>query len=130
MTRRLCRYEGCDRPALGKRGPAVCSAHFTRNMPKKPKASNIERGYGAEHVHLRRKYLDELNRVGQLHCWRCGGVILPDMPWHLGHDDWDRSKYRGPEHAKCNTAAAARKTNMIRRGRALEQSTRRKSRRW
>jgi len=31
-------------------------------------------------------------------CWRCGELIRPGQPWHLGHDDYDRTKYRGPEH--------------------------------
>ena len=29
------------------------------------------------------------------------------MAWDLGHDDYDRSIYRGPEHARCNRSAAA-----------------------
>ena len=29
--------------------------------------------------------------------------------WHLGHDDNDRTVYRGPEHESCNLKAAARK---------------------
>jgi hypothetical protein len=46
---------------------------------------------------------------GGVDCWRCGLPILPDSEWHLGHDDHDRSKYRGPEHTWCNSATAGRR---------------------
>ena len=38
-----------------------------------------------------------------------GDRIVPGQPWDLGHDDIDRSRCTGPEHAACNRAAAARK---------------------
>jgi hypothetical protein len=28
--------------------------------------------------------------------------ILPGQDWDLGHDDYDRSRYTGPEHRRCN----------------------------
>lgn len=124
----------CGQTIYGRRQKCNDCVNLTRKRNsvghRQKYGSAVERGYGYEHIKLRRKYAEELHRVGFTHCWRCGEIIYDGQPWHLGHDDWDRSKYRGPEHAKCNTAAAARKTNMIRRGRALEQSTRRKSRRW
>jgi hypothetical protein len=50
-----------------------------------------------------------------------GGLIAPGSEWHLGHDDEDRSRYKGAEHAKCNLRAGgkagARKTNARRRRR-------------
>lgn len=73
-------------------------------------ASTAARGYGAAHQAERRR-LAPIVAAGQAWCWRCGGWIPPGTPWELGHDDHDRSIYRGPEHLKCNRAAGARKGN-------------------
>jgi hypothetical protein len=32
-------------------------------------------------------------------CVRCGLPIKPGEPWHLDHDDIDRTRYFGPEPA-------------------------------
>lgn len=64
-------------------------------MPKK--GSSSQRGYGASHRKLRKMYLP-LVASGKAICWRCGEPIAPNGPWDLGHDDDDRTKYRGPEH--------------------------------
>jgi hypothetical protein len=74
-------------------------------MRPRIQAKTATRGYGGEHQKLRRQYADQLEREGVLQCWRCGRPILPGMKWHLGHDDWDRSIYRGPEHARENVRA-------------------------
>lgn len=42
--------------------------------------------------------------AGGVLCWRCGALIDRRAPWDLGHDDVDRTKYRGPEHRACNRA--------------------------
>jgi hypothetical protein len=48
-------------------------------------------------------------------CWRCGQPISdPPRRVHLGHDDDDRTIYRGPEHASCNTASAQAAQNRSR----------------
>lgn len=76
--------------------------------------SPAARGYGPEHRHLRRKVKREVE-AGQAYCWRClsegktreQAWIPPDSDWHLGHDDKDRSVYRGAEHVACNVAVMA-----------------------
>jgi hypothetical protein len=55
---------------------------------------------------------------GGVDCWRCGERIEVGEAWDLGHDDVDRSRWRGPEHARCNRAAAARRRNRARPSRA------------
>jgi hypothetical protein len=47
--------------------------------------------------------------AGVAYCWRCGAWLPPGQVWHLGHDDEDRTVYRGPECPPCNLKAAARK---------------------
>lgn len=46
---------------------------------------------------------------GEGQCWRCHQPIGPDDPWHVGHDDNDRTIIRGIECPPCNLKAAARK---------------------
>lgn len=73
------------------------------------KATTDERGYGAKHQLLRAIVAVEVAE-GRAICWRCGHRISPDAKWDLGHDDNDRSIYRGPEHARqCNRKEAGRR---------------------
>ena len=78
------------------------------------------RGYGAKHQAERAK-AKRLVDAGGAHCWRCGGWIDPSKPWDLGHDDHDRTVYRGPEHrgrecpAGGNRATAGRRVAQLRR---------------
>jgi hypothetical protein len=50
-----------------------------------------------------------LRDAGQAWCWRCGKHIPPGAEVHAGHDDNDRTRYRGPECPPCNRGAAASK---------------------
>nr|WP_232491111.1 AAA family ATPase [Mycobacterium dioxanotrophicus] len=67
--------------------------------------STTKRGYGSAHQALRRRYQDHV-ATGQATCWRCGRPIKPNQQWDLGHDDHDRTKYRGPEHARAKDCPA------------------------
>jgi len=77
------------------------------------RAKTTERGYGAKHQALR-KQVAQLVAAGGAACWRCRRVIQPWQQWDLGHHDWDRTRYMGPEHAKCNRSAAASRGNRMR----------------
>jgi hypothetical protein len=67
-----------------------------------PTAKTAARGYGGQHQKLRAWWAQQM-QIGWLNgepipCWRCGHSIQPGQAWDLGHDDHDRTKYRGPEH--------------------------------
>jgi hypothetical protein len=77
-------------------------------MPRQ--GTTTEQGYGYPHVRQRKHWAAHV-ATGQATCWRCGGWIDPQGPWDLGHDDHDRSVYRGPECRPCNRRAGGIKGN-------------------
>jgi hypothetical protein len=100
---RVCSEPGCPTliPKAGR-----CAEHARAH--DKARGSRQQRGYGSQHTALRREWSPKV-ATGTIKCWRCGQYIRAGQPWDLGHDDTDRTKYQGPEHAnQCNRAAAGR----------------------
>jgi hypothetical protein len=71
------------------------------------KGKTWAKGYDTTHKLLRKQWAP-LVATGEVRCWRCREFIAPGEPWDLGHDDHDRTLYRGPECRKCNRSTAAR----------------------
>jgi hypothetical protein len=101
MTMRVCLEPGC--PTLTRN--TRCDSH-TRAKDK-ARGTRQQRGYGKLHAAERKRWAP-LVATGNVKCWRCGDYIPADAQWDLGHDDQDRSKYRGPEHVSCNRATSGR----------------------
>src|SRR5215467_11086881 len=64
--------------------------------------------YGRRHAEIRERFVP-LVAAGGVKCARCGQLIAPGEPWDLGHDDFDKNRYQGPEHRACNRATAGRR---------------------
>lgn len=76
--------------------------------------------YGGTHKRLRRVWAERI-RLGGVLCARCGELIPEDSPaeaWDLGHDDFDETRYSGPEHRRCNRATSGRRSGPRRHSRA------------
>lgn len=83
------------------------------------RGSTTERGYGTAHQRKRERWQARINAGEQVTCWRCAEkgephLIEPGDAWDLGHDDNDRTKYRGPECVSGNRATAGRKAEVER----------------
>jgi hypothetical protein len=96
---------GCGKLAASTRCPACTRLQYRARDQRRP--STAERGYGTAHQALRTQWKPRVE-AGEATCWRCTQPILPGTPWDLGHDDEDRTRYRGPEHVKCNRSTASR----------------------
>jgi hypothetical protein len=102
---KVCSIPGC--PTLVRKA-GKCSEH--RAQAERERGSRQQRGYDSEHERIRASWQRILDSGKPITCWRpgCGKPIDPSN-WHLGHDDHDRTKYRGPECVPCNTATASRR---------------------
>jgi hypothetical protein len=69
--------------------------------------------YGTAHKQVRARAA-ELVDAGAAACARCGRLIRPGEPWDMGHDDFDRSRYSGPEHRRCNRSTHGRASRPLR----------------
>ena len=100
MARRPCIEDGC--PTITSR--TRCLEH--ERQADGARGTRQERGYGASHERMRADYVRRIESGEAVTCWRCGLPIADAHDMHLGHDDYDRSVTRGPEHARCNLRAA------------------------
>lgn len=91
-----------------------CSKDCRPRSRSGTKISAAERGYGPAHTAKRRWYKRNVVDKGNGYCWRCGIWLDPNEPWDLGHDDHDRTIYRGPECRPCNRGTAAARGNKMR----------------
>jgi hypothetical protein len=64
--------------------------------------------YCSHHQALRAS-LQPIVSTGKAKCWRCGEKLPPSSAWDLGHDDDDKTIYRGIECLKCNRSTSTRK---------------------
>lgn len=99
---KVCSEPGC--PTLTK--ATRCTQH-TRAKDR-ARGTRQQRGYDAAHEAERARWTP-LVATGNVKCWRCGEYIPGAGPFDLGHDDLDRTKYRGPEHVSCNRATSGRR---------------------
>ncbi len=53
----------------------------------------------AGHMVVRRSWARRV-ALGLVDCARCGLRVESGQPWDLEHDDLDRRRYVGPEHAR------------------------------
>jgi hypothetical protein len=93
-----------DRDDTGTQRCPRCQPAATAARQQRP--NTTRRGYGSKHQRLRQELLDAF-RPGQP-CARCQLPIWTKADAQLGHDDQDRSRYRGLEHVACNEATSGR----------------------
>lgn len=107
MTLRVCLNCMATIPA----GRSRCTTH--ERIRDKARGTRQERGYDAEHDRLRADYQQRMDDGERFTCWRCAEQGKPHLvdptpsAWHLGHDDFDRTLYRGPECPAGNLATAS-----------------------
>jgi hypothetical protein len=108
---------------------AIHDWYSTPTQTASRSAKTTDRGYGGKHQQLRKRWTPAVER-GEVNCARagCGLPILPGEPWDLGHDDYDRSRYSGPEHRECNRGAPGKRRGQQTAAKATPQPT--NTRKW
>ena len=107
MPKRFCIDCGhlYDRDDTGTQRCPEHQAAADRRRNARP--NTTARGYGSTHQRERERQLQAFE-PGQP-CARCGQPIESKDDAQLGHDDNDRSIYRGLEHIACNEGAPGRR---------------------
>lgn len=102
-TFKTCSEPKC--PTLTDHPSGKCDTHLSasRAVHDAARPSSARRGYGRTHQQARASLAPSV-ATGTVACARCGELIDAGELWDLGHDDNDRSRYTGPEHARCNRA--------------------------
>jgi hypothetical protein len=101
----------------------------------KPKTSTTARGYGSDHVRLRRTLIAQLEQNGSQRCAETTCVLGRPLYAHdpdgiaLAHTP-DRTRYLGLAHRTCNQREAARRGARITNARRNRTPRRRNSRDW
>ena len=98
-----------DFPGWDNLGPASTPP---QRFNAKKRGTTPRRGYGHRHRKTRAHWQARMDAGEVVLCWRCGQPITGE--WDLGHDDDDRSIYRGPEHVGCNRRAGSARANRVR----------------
>ena len=99
---KVCAEPGCPNLQPEPR----CLDH--RRAYERGRGTRQARGYDATHEAERARW-EPIVATGGVRCWRCLVLLDPELPWDLGHDDRDRTKYRGPECVRCNRATSTRR---------------------
>lgn len=96
-------------PVIGEWRRGRCPEH--ERARDKARGARAHGNADATHKRTRAGYQRRMDAGHQFTCWRCGRPIDPTN-WHLGHDDHDRTIYRGPECPSCNLGAAGRSAHV------------------
>lgn len=103
---RVCIEDGCPELTTKTR----CADHA--RAKDKARGTREQRGYAHAHRQLRAEWQQRMDAGESVTCWRCAAKGEPHhvdpSNWDLGHDDTDRSIYRGPECTAGNRATATR----------------------
>ena len=107
MSKRVCLEPGCPNLTTKSR----CQQHEREH--DRARGTRRDRGYDAAHDRLRAAWQRQLDGGAVVYCWRCllsgKRTRIDPAHWHLGHDDDDRTKHRGPECPPCNLATSGRR---------------------